>query len=270
VLAEVPEKWARFAERFLAATAIPNRPFAYFLAQTLVGTGPIDPERMHAYAEKAVREASSGTTWTKPDPEFESVVHAAVDLAYSDPDLRWSWDELVRLVAPAGWSNALGQKIVQLTMPGIPDLYQGTELWDDSLVDPDNRRPVDYAVRRSLLARIEDALPQVDASGAAKLLVTSRALRARRDRPELFNDYRPVAAKGSGAEHLVAFDRGGSVTVATRLPVRLATTGGWGDTTIDLSGRFRDALTGHRWSGSVPAVDLLTAFPVALLLSDPT
>ena len=270
VLAEAPDQWARFAERFLAATAIPNRAFAYFLAQTLIGTGPIEPDRMHAYAEKAVREASSGTTWTRPDPAFESAVHAAVDQAYTDHDLRWSWDELVRYVTPAGWSNALGQKIVQLTMPGIPDLYQGTELWDDSLVDPDNRRPVDYAVRRSLLARIEDALPQVDASGAAKLLVTSRALRARRDRPELFGGYRPVSATGARAEHLVAFDRGGAITVATRLPLRLAATDGWGDTTIDLPGRFRDALTGQPWSGSVLAADLLTAFPVALLLADRT
>ena len=247
VLAEVPEPWSRFAERFLAASDIPSRPFAYFLAQTLVGTGPIEPDRMHAYAEKAMREASAGTTWTHPDAAFEAAVHAAVDRAYTDHDLRWSWDELVRLVTPAGWTNALGQKIVQLTMPGIPDVYQGTELWDDSLVDPDNRRPVDYAVRRSLLARIEDALPQVDASGAAKLLVTSRALRARRDRPELFGDYRPVSATGARADHLVAFDRGGAVTLATRLPVGLAAAGGWGDTTVDLPGRFRDALTGELW-----------------------
>ena len=267
-LAEVPKAWARFAERFLAASDIPSRPFAYFLAQTLVGTGAIEPDRMHAYAEKAMREASAGTTWTRPDAAFEAAVHAAVDRAYTDHDLRWGWDELVRQVTPAGWSNALGQKLVQLTMPGVPDVYQGTELWDDSLVDPDNRRPVDYAVRRSLLARIEDALPQVDASGAAKLLVTSQALRARRDRPALFESYRPVAGTGARADHLVAFDRGGAVTVATRLPIGLASAGGWGDTRVELPGRFRDALTGQMWSGSVPASELLVAFPVALLLSD--
>ena len=91
VLAEIPDRWAAFAETFLAATAVPNRAFGYFLAQTLVGAGPIDRERMHAYAEKAMREASDGTTWTAPDAAFESAVHAAVDLAYDDAALRTAW-----------------------------------------------------------------------------------------------------------------------------------------------------------------------------------
>ena len=134
---------------------VPNRAFGYFLAQTLVGAGPIERDRMHAYAEKAMREASDGTTWTAPDEAFEAAVHAAGRPRVRRParcarpgttlDRRWS--------PRPGWSNALGQKLVQLTMPGVPDVYQGTELWEDSLVDPDNRRPVDFAARRRAAGR---------------------------------------------------------------------------------------------------------------------
>ena len=108
-------------------------------------------------------------------------------------------------------------------MPGVPDIYQGTELWDNSLVDPDNRRPVDFALRRGAAGRLDAGrLPPVDETGAAKLLVVSRALRLRRDRPELFTGYQPVAVTGRPPSTLVAFDRGGAVAVATRLPVGLA------------------------------------------------
>ena len=155
-------------------------------------------------------------------------------------------------------------------MPGVPDVYQGTELWDLSLVDPDNRRPVDYALRRKLLAALDGGpVPAVDETGAAKLLVVSRALRARRDHPEWFAGYEPVEVTGSGADHVVAFDRGGAVTVATRLPVRLADEG-WGDTALQLpNGAWRDLLTGERVVSDVAgvAVDaLLTRLPVALLV----
>jgi (1->4)-alpha-D-glucan 1-alpha-D-glucosylmutase len=157
-------------------------------------------------------------------------------------------------------------------MPGVPDVYQGTELWDFSLVDPDNRRPVDYAGRRRLLAALDGGeVPGVDASGAAKLLVVSRALRARRDHPEWFAEYEPVGVNGSAADHLVAFDRGGVVVVATRLPVALAGTG-WGDTALQLpNGPWRDLLTGERFVSDVAglAADLLLArLPVALLVRD--
>jgi (1->4)-alpha-D-glucan 1-alpha-D-glucosylmutase len=167
-----------------------------------------------------------------------------------------------------GWSNSLGQKLVQLTMPGRPDTYQGTELWDNSLVDPDNRRPVDFALRRELLRRLDDGwLPPVDDSGAAKLLVVSRALRLRRDAPELFTGYRPLAAHGPAAGHVVAFDSGGAITVATRLPVRLARTGGWGVTFVSLPvSEVTESFTGRVYSDSRIAVaDLLDRYPVALL-----
>ena len=113
-------------------------------------------------------------------------------------------------------------KLLQLTGAGVPDVYQGSELWETSLVDPDNRRPVDFADRRDKLDRVlAGELPPLDASGAAKMLVTTRALRLRRDRPELFTRYVPIAAHGRAADHVIAFDRGGAITIATRLPVGL-------------------------------------------------
>jgi (1->4)-alpha-D-glucan 1-alpha-D-glucosylmutase len=157
-------------------------------------------------------------------------------------------------------------------MPGVPDVYQGTELWDYSLVDPDNRRPVDYALRRKLLASLDAGeVPGVDETGAAKLLVVSRTLRARRDHPEWFAGYEPVEVTGSAAEHVVSFDRGGVVTVTTRLPVGLAAEG-WGDTALQLAnGAWRDLFTGQRVVsdvGGVAADVLLTRLPVALLVRD--
>ncbi|HEX3206183.1 MAG TPA: malto-oligosyltrehalose synthase [Propionibacteriaceae bacterium] len=265
VLSEMPEDWARFAELFLSLTTIPNRLFGYFLAQTLAGTGPIDRARLHAYAEKAMREASDGTTWTEPNTAYEAAVHEAVNAAYDDPRLRGAWDQLDVRITPPGWSNALGQKLVQLTMPGVPDVYQGTELWDDSLVDPDNRRPVDFAERVRLLESLGDAPPGIDETGAAKLWITRQALRLRRSRPDVFSSYRAVAASGPAQDHLIGFDRGGAITLATRLPVALAAAGGWRDTAIEIPALHIDLLTGRPWNGTVPVREILISYPVALL-----
>jgi (1->4)-alpha-D-glucan 1-alpha-D-glucosylmutase len=150
-------------------------------------------------------------------------------------------------------------------------VYQGSELWEQSLVDPDNRRPVDFELRRRILAMLDaGALPQVGAGGAAKLLVTSRALRLRRDRPELFIDYAPLAASGPAADHLVAFDRGGAIALATRLPVGLAARGGWGDTMVDVgSAPVVDVLTGRRHpGGALRLAEALEHYPVALLAEE--
>ncbi len=169
----------------------------------------------------------------------------------------------------AGWSNGLSMKLLQLTAPGVPDVYQGSELWEQSLVDPDNRRAVDFARRRELLAQIDEgALPDIDETGAAKLLVVARTLRLRRERPELFTEYAPLIATGRAADHLVAFDRGGAITLATRLPVGLAEHGGWGDTTVDVgSAPVIDVLTGREFQGGELLVaHVLEHYPVALLI----
>jgi (1->4)-alpha-D-glucan 1-alpha-D-glucosylmutase len=272
VLAELPTEWAQLVRGWLARHPLADRPLAHLVWQNLVGAWPLSRERAHAYVEKAAREAGTSTTWTDPDEEFEGRLHALVDAAFDDPDTAAEIDMFVSRIGPLGWSNSLAQKLLQLTMPGVPDVYQGTELWDFSLVDPDNRRPVDYASRRKLLAAIDGGdVPAVDESGAAKLLVVSRVLRARRDNPEWFAGYEPVEVTGSAADHLVAFDRGGVVTVATRLPAGLAADG-WGDTALQLpNGAWRDLLTGGRVVYDVAGVAAdaqLTPLPVAVLVRD--
>ncbi|MBB5789346.1 malto-oligosyltrehalose synthase [Jiangella mangrovi] len=265
VLAEIPDEWAELVRRLAAEAPMPDRPMSYLLWQTVVGFGLDQPERLHAYATKAMREAWTFTGWADPDEELEAEVHAALDALADRPDLRAAVDGFIERIRPFGWSNALGQKLVQLTMPGVPDVYQGTEGWDDSLVDPDNRRPVDFARLRALLAN--ETPPEIDASGAAKVWVVSRALRLRRDRPELFTSYERVPVRGPAADHAIAFDRGGAITVATRLPVGLASNGGWADTVVELPDGLTDVLTGRPVDGGpVPLAGLLGRYPAALLV----
>jgi (1->4)-alpha-D-glucan 1-alpha-D-glucosylmutase len=271
VLAEVPGDWTEVVRRWVRIAPLPDPALAHLIWQAAVGAWPISRERLQAYALKAAREAATATTWQRPDERFEALLRDMVDKIYDDPALHGEVAGFAESIAAPGWSNSLGQKVVQLTAPGVPDVYQGSELWDLSLVDPDNRRPVDFGQRRDLLARIDDGwLPPVDETGAAKLLVTSRALRLRRRRPELFTRYRPVFAEGRAAENVLAFDLGGAVTIATRLPVGLSRHGGWGDTTVSLDGHsWTEVFTGTSLGGSRLAVaELLRAYPVALLVKE--
>jgi (1->4)-alpha-D-glucan 1-alpha-D-glucosylmutase len=272
VLAELPTEWAGLVRGWIARHPLADRSLAHLVWQNLVGAWPLSRERAHAYVEKAAREAGTSTTWTNPVQEFEDQLHALVDAAYDDPTTHAEIEQFVARIAPFGWSNSLSQKLLQLTIAGVPDVYQGTELWDFSLVDPDNRRPVDYGLRRSLLTRLDEGwVPPVDQTGAAKLLVVSRTLRHRRDHPEAFAGYTPVEATGAAADSVVAFDRGGVITVATRRPVHLAESG-WGDTAVQVpTGAWRDVLTGERvvsTAGGAPLAELLTRLPVALLVRD--
>ena len=276
VLAELGDEWAATLERLQSLVPLQDRVFADLLWQAIVGARPASRERLHAYAEKASREAGDSTTWTEPDEAFEQQMHAIVDAAFDDPDVVAVLDALDEQIDAAGWSNGLAQKLVQLTAPGVPDVYQGTEFWDRSLVDPDNRRPVDYAERRHVLAELDgpdddgpEDLPTIGIDGAAKLLVTTRALRIRRDHPELFTRYLELEATGSAADHVIAFDRGGAVTIATRLPIGLGRVGGWGDTLVHAVPVERiDLLTGRRVPADrgIALADLLTTYPVALLV----
>ncbi|MBZ4487569.1 malto-oligosyltrehalose synthase [Microbacterium sp. cx-55] len=270
VLAEIPERWAEVLGELRAVASTGHGPFDSLLWQAVVGAWPAASDRLHAYAEKAAREAAEATGWWDQDAEFEARMHALVDAAHGPA--RPILESFVAEIQAAGWSNGLAAKVLQLAGPGVPDVYQGSELWEQSLVDPDNRRPVDFALRAELLAEIDAGiasgdLPAIDESGAAKLLVTSRTLRLRRDRPELFDRYTPVTVTGAAAQHAVAFDRGGAIAVATRLPVGLAERGGWDDTIALLpAGQWRDAFTGRRVTGGAFALtDLLQRYPVALL-----
>ncbi len=275
VLAELPDWWAGAVREFtrLAAAAdapVPDPALGHLLWQTLVGAWPLAPERLHAYLDKAMREARTRTSWTDQNEPFETAMHVVADAALSNQALRTTVAETAARTIPPGRSNSLSAVLIQLAMPGVPDTYQGGELWDLSLVDPDNRRPVDFTARAELLARIDRGwLPDIDDSGAAKLLVVSRVLRVRRDHPDRFTGYTPLHATGPAASHAVAFARHEMVAVATRLPVGLATRGGWDECALSLpTGTWTDAFTGFSTSGAVPLADLLARYPIALLLAD--
>lgn len=269
VLAELPERWASVLADLREVASTGHGPFDALLWQAIIGSWPATPERLHAYAEKAAREAGECTSWLAPDAAFEDRMHAVVDAAFgaARPIVAAFVDE----IAGFGWSNSLSAKLLQLAGPGVPDVYQGSELWETSLVDPDNRRPVDFALRRRMLRALDEGftrgeLPPVDASGAAKLLLVSRVLRLRREHPGLFGRYRPLEVVGAASDHAIAFDRGGAIAVATRLPVGLSARG-WGDAAVLLpAGQWRDELTGRSFDGgAVPLARLLESYPVALL-----
>lgn len=268
VLSEVADEFADAVGSWTERCGIDEPSLNLLAWQTFVGAWPISDERLGDYLLKAAREAKLRTTWTEPDEEFETSVAAWP--ARVRAGLGGEVEAFVRRIEAPGWSNSLTQKLVQLTAPGVPDIYQGTELWDFSLVDPDNRRPVDYDLRREMLARFDEGLvPELDASGATKLFVVHRALSLRRDRPRLFQGYRALRAEGAAAAHALAYGRSADlVVVGTRLPVGLESAGGWRDTTLTLAdGEWTDVITGSSYDGGpVELADLFGRYPVGLLL----
>ncbi|GAA4515445.1 malto-oligosyltrehalose synthase [Actinoallomurus oryzae] len=269
VLSELPGDWAEAVGRWRARA--PDSPLDpdldYLMWQTIVGAWPLSGQRLKEYLTKASREAKTRTAWVDGDPAYEEAVLAHVDAVLADPELADDIEGFVALLAPYARANSLSQKLVQLTMPGVPDVYQGCELAGLSLVDPDNRRPVDYVRRRELLADLDAGTVPADLGGE-KLLVTSRALRLRDEHPEWFSGgHEPLAAQGPAAEHAVAFRRGGATTVVTRLPAGLDARGGWDDTHLPLpGGPWRDLLTGQSYVSPAPLTGLLGMLPVALLV----
>ncbi|WP_163504838.1 malto-oligosyltrehalose synthase [Fodinicola acaciae] len=276
VLAEIPDVWGQAVDDWIAQLPPPEPSIGYLLLQTLVGVWHPDDKfnaaRLHAYAEKAAREAEVATSWNAVDTDFEQRMHGWLDTVLNG-QIGAQIGTLAAKIAPDGWSNSLGATLLQLAGPGVPDTYAGCELWDDSLVDPDNRRPVDFALRREMLSRLVQA-PAVDASGAAKLWLISRALRVRKELAHVFvgGGYLPLTAYGPAAGHALSFcrlDSFGSpaaIAVATRLPAGLRRAGGWRDTELVLPGQtWTDALTGTVFRGTVTMSHLLARLPVALL-----
>ena len=264
VLSQVPSLWAEQVGKWVLTAPPPDAGTGLFLWQNMFGVWPVDGaitaelrQRLHAYAEKVVREAAVHTSWNEPDAEFEAAVHAWLDTVLDGP-VAAEMTTLVSRLDTHARSDALGQKLLGLTVPGIPDIYQSTEFFDDSLVDPDNRRPVDYAARREALNTLHHP----------KMRVVAAALRLRRDRPASFTDggYTPVLADGPAADHLVAFLRSDDVlAAATRHTVLLAETG-WGDTSVVLpDGGWVDRIGGRCLRGRVLATELFADLPVALL-----
>ncbi|RRR79448.1 malto-oligosyltrehalose synthase [Streptomyces sp. RP5T] len=255
VLTECPEWWAdTLAEVTRTGDGAPDAQLAWAAWQTVFGLGPAAPERVREALLKHVREAGLYTSWTEQEPAYEEAVAEFVGSGPCGPPgervaaLRARLDPHIR-------ANELGTALVQLTMPGVPDVYQGTEGRYLALVDPDNRRPVQF--------------PPEDAGDKGAL--TAAALRLRRRRPEVFGDaatYGPLAAEGPSAGHCVAFTRSDEVvTAVTRLSLRLAEAGGWGETVLPLPpGVWRDVLVPEReFSGYARVAELLGESPVAML-----
>ncbi|QIJ65357.1 malto-oligosyltrehalose synthase [Streptomyces sp. JB150] len=256
VLTECPERWSEaLGEVSRADTGAPDGQLAWAAWQTVFGLGPADPERVREALLKHVREAGMHTSWTEQEPPYEDAVAAFVAAGpCGAPGERMA--ALRRELEPHIRANVLGVALVHLTMPGVPDVYQGTEAECRSLVDPDNRR----------LVRFPPEDPGV------KGAVTAAALRLRARRPEVFGEtasYAPLAAEGPAADHVLAYARSGqAVTAVTRLSLRLAEAGGWRDTRLALPpGRWADALTpgGREFTGHARVEELFEHLPVALL-----
>jgi len=326
VLSEIPPEWHRAIRTWqqlnqdkkilVGGEAVPSANEEYFLYQTLVGAWPLDAMnseehrqfvgRIHAYMEKALREAKVNTSWINPNAEYELAFHSFLDAVLDRSVSKVFLDEFAIFqanIARAGIFNSLSQTLMKITSPGLPDFYQGTEVWNFSLADPDNRRPVNYDLLKRLLARLQtaeseslaalvDRLMAEPNDGSLKLYVTRAALRFRRERRELFakGSYLPLRVRGAKHAHVVGFARSlGETTVLvlvgrffaqldaqTRLPFG---TGAWGNTEVVLrkklpAGGYRDVLTGQTLSvirrNNDLALSVSEAFshlPIALLVN---
>ena len=278
LLSEMPAEWESALKRWSAMNAFakhndaPDPNTEYLIYQTLIGAWPIEEERLRPYLEKASREAKAQTNWLAPNQSFEEGVKSFVSAIYKNSAFQEDLEAFTQKLVDPGRINSLSQVLLKLTCPGIPDTYQGCELWDLSLVDPDNRRPVNYKQRRALLKELPHLKPaqimQRTDEGLPKLLVTHRMSCLRRAHPEWFGPeaaYEPLLAEGDKAEHTVSFKRGAHiVTLAPRLVWTLGNE--WSNTTLTLpGGEWINELTGSRIEGGKQLVaDLLRDFPVAL------
>ncbi|MFL4907776.1 malto-oligosyltrehalose synthase [Streptomyces sp. MMS24-I2-30] len=267
VLTECPGRWADvLAEVSRNGAAGPDAQLAWAAWQTVFGLGPADPERIGQALLKHAREAGLYTSWTERDPAYEEALAAFVAAGPCGPP-GGRVAALRDALAAHVQANVLGTALVHLTMPGVPDLYQGTEDEYRALVDPDNRRPVRFPTGAD--GEAGEAL-EPGRSGE-KTAVTAAALRLRARRPEVFGDtatYAPLSARGPAAAHCVAFARSGAVvTAVTRLSLRLAEAGGWRDTRLALPpGRWADVMApGREFDGHARVADLFEPRPVVLL-----
>ncbi|MER6067780.1 malto-oligosyltrehalose synthase [Streptomyces sp. NPDC001817] len=257
VLTECPDRWAELlaeVNRPEEGVGVPDGQLAWAAWQTLFGLGPAEEERVQQALLKHVREAGMYTSWTEQEPPYEEAVAAFVAAGpCGAPGERVA--AFRKALEPHIRANVLGTALAHLTMPGVPDVYQGTEGEYRVLVDPDNRRPVAFP-------------PEVPGEKDA---LTAAALRLRARRPDAFGataSYAPLTAEGPAAEHCVAFARSGqAITAVTRLSLRLAEAGGWRETRLELPpGRWADVLAQEReFTGNTRVADLFDRLPVVLL-----
>jgi len=281
ILSEIPERWSEALHLWSQLNAnawqnrLPDRHAEYLLYQTLIGAWPIDRDRAWAYMLKACREAKINTSWHEPNNSFEEKIRGFVGGVFDTPEFITSLERFIEPLILPGRINSLAQTLIKMVAPGVPDFYQGTELWDLSLVDPDNRRPVDFEDRLQLMRRAHglsanDALRECD-SGMPKLWMTARILAIRRERVEDFSaesKYQPLVAQGTHLGRLLAFRRGENlIAVVPRFTMTLA--GEWGDTRLPLpGGAWRNCFTEQVIQREISPGELFASFPVALLIRD--
>jgi (1->4)-alpha-D-glucan 1-alpha-D-glucosylmutase len=279
ILSEIPERWSEALNQWSGLTAAawrnrtPDRHAEYLLYQTLIGAWPISMERCWQYMLKACREAKIKTSWHEPNNGYEENIRGFVDGVFQVPEFIAALERFIEPMILPGRINSLAQTLIKMVAPGLPDFYQGTELWDLSLVDPDNRRPVDFDLRAQLLQRAHgmqaaDVLQEWE-SGLPKLWMTTKILTLRRERSELFaaaSRYQPLVAQGSHLAKLLAFRRGENlIAVVPRFTTTLG--GAWGDTRLPLpGGQWRNCFTDEVVQREITPGSLFEAFPVALLL----
>lgn len=294
LLSEIPDEWAAAVRRWAAMNdryrtqEMPDRNIEYLLYQSLVGAWPLPAERAVAYVDKAAKEAKTHTSWIAPDPAYDEALRSFVHSILSDEGFTADLKAFVEPLIEPGWVNSLTQCLLKLTAPGVPDIYQGCELWNYSLVDPDNRRPVDYGLRRRLLEALTDATPEEawasPEQGGPKLFLTQRALDVRRRYPGAFGaegTYTPVEITGERSDNIVAFRRGDDVVVIVPRLVRGVGTpwgGGplsieahkdwtdWADTVVRWGpGEWLNVMADEEFGDSSHVAFLFERFPVALL-----
>ncbi len=279
LLSEIPERWSEVLHQWsqLNAPAWQNQPpdrhTEYLLYQTLIGAWPIERERCWKYMLKACREAKIATSWQEPNAGYEASIRGFIDRLYDSSEFIGSLEHFLEPLLQAGRINSLAQTLIKLTAPGVPDFYQGNELWDLSLVDPDNRRPVDFqsramALERCRTLRAADVMLESDA-GLPKLWLIARILSLRREHRADFSDrspYQPLVARGAHLGQLFAFKRGANaITVVPRFTLTLQ--GRWEDTRLALpEGIWINVFTEVSLHGEIRAEALFGAFPVALLM----
>jgi (1->4)-alpha-D-glucan 1-alpha-D-glucosylmutase len=271
LLAGLPKQWKETVLRWagrnerLKNNGLPDRNTEYLLYQTLVGAWPIDAERLREYMLKAAREAKRNTSWASPNADFEKSLGAFVAAIMRDGEFLTEARRFIEPLIPLGRILSLAQTLIQLTAPGLPDIYQGSEVWNLTLVDPDNRRPVDFSWRRDLARQMEfmevkDVMARMD-EGLPKLWVVTKALGLR----SLLGPYGRCAITGENREGAIAFSRGEVVTIAPRMPLDPAS---WGDTAVTLpdAPKWRNVLTRDDFPpGRILLNSLFAKFPVALL-----
>jgi (1->4)-alpha-D-glucan 1-alpha-D-glucosylmutase len=279
LLSEMPVTWTSAVAHWAALNNrhrdiegdAPDARDEWFIYQTLAGAHPIELDRVWPVIEKSLRESKRRTNWLSPDEEYERATRHFVESILTDEEFVRELDEFVGPHVDLGRTNSLTLAALRLLAPGVPDTYQGTELWDNSLVDPDNRRRVDFATRAAMLERVEsstaaDSWRDERDSGAPKLALVYACLQLRRRHPEAFiGSYVPLDVDGADSEHVVAFLRGDDIVLAVP---RLVTSTTFTDVRVALpEGHWHNVLTAadHDGGGTIPFDTLRGAFPLALL-----